>query len=83
VLGRVARSLPPHLVGVQPPAAQQCGELRDTTGVNALGGPRTSLPSLLMVAGELDGELHERYPAESATSDFHEALDSIKNPASA
>lgn len=52
------------------------------TGVGALRGPRKSLPSLLMVAGELDGELHQRYPAESATSDFHEALESVKDGSS-
>jgi transcriptional regulator with XRE-family HTH domain len=48
-----------------------------TTGINALGGQRKSLPSLLMVARELDTELGRRYPAESETADFHEALHSI------
>lgn len=49
-----------------------------TTGIEAFGGQRKCLPTLLMVAGELDAELHQRYPAESATEDFHEALHTIK-----
>lgn len=52
-----------------------------TTGVGALGGRRKSLPSLLMVGGELDVELHDRYPGEPAADDFYEALHSIKAPA--
>ena len=50
-----------------------------TTGISALGGQRKSLPSLLMVGGELDEELRERYPAESGTADFREALHSVKS----
>jgi transcriptional regulator with XRE-family HTH domain len=48
-----------------------------TAGIGALGGQRKSLPSLLMVGGELDAELHERYPGESAPADFREALRSV------
>lgn len=48
------------------------------TGVGALDAPRKSLPSLLMVAGELDAELHERYAGEVAAEDFREALHSVK-----
>ena len=50
-----------------------------TTGINALGGQRKSLPTLLMVGAELDSELHQRYPGESATNDFHEALNSVNS----
>ncbi|WP_335989286.1 helix-turn-helix domain-containing protein [Glycomyces sp. MUSA5-2] len=35
---------------------------------------RKSLPSLLMVAGELSGELQQRFPEENATKDFQERL---------
>jgi transcriptional regulator with XRE-family HTH domain len=44
------------------------------TGIGALGGQRKSLPSLLMVGGELGAELRARYPDESGTEEFHEAL---------
>ena len=47
------------------------------TGVDALGAARKSLPSLLMVAGELDAELHRRYPNEPAADEFRDALRSI------
>jgi transcriptional regulator with XRE-family HTH domain len=47
------------------------------TGIGALGGQRKSLPSLLMVGGELETELHTRYPDESGTADFREALRSV------
>jgi hypothetical protein len=46
-------------------------------GINALDVPRRSLPSLLMVAGELDGELQRRYPNETATEAFREALRAV------
>ncbi|MEU4559803.1 helix-turn-helix transcriptional regulator [Actinoplanes sp. NPDC023936] len=48
-----------------------------TAGIGALNGQRKSLPSLLMVGGELDAELHERYPGESGPADFREALRSV------
>jgi hypothetical protein len=53
-------------------------ELATTTGLSALTASRQSLPSLLMVAGELDGELNQRFPDEPATADFHEALRSLR-----
>ncbi len=43
-------------------------------GLNALRGTRKSLPSLMMVAGELDVELDRRYPNEPATAEFRDAL---------
>ncbi|HEV7897749.1 MAG TPA: helix-turn-helix transcriptional regulator [Planosporangium sp.] len=49
-------------------------ELAVAAGVSALTPSRQSLPSLLMVAGELDGELSQRFPGEPATRDFREAL---------
>jgi hypothetical protein len=44
------------------------------TGIGALNGPRKSLPSLLLVGGELGAELRDRFPNEPGTEDFHEAL---------
>jgi hypothetical protein len=46
-------------------------------GMEALGGPRKSLPSLVMVAGELDSELHRR-PPRNPTADFHDALSALR-----
>jgi hypothetical protein len=59
--------------------AARTGDLEQavTTGVAALAAGRRSLPSLLMVAGELDGELHRRYPGEAAPDEFREALRAI------
>jgi len=56
--------------------AARRGELEQATtlGITALRGPRKSLPSLLMVAGELDVELDRRYPSEPATIAFRDAL---------
>ena len=60
--------------------AARGGELEQavTTGISALGGARKSLPSLLMVAGELDGELARRYPGESEAADFREVLTLVR-----
>lgn len=60
--------------------AARDGELEQAVaqGVSALDVPRRSLPSLLMVAGELDGELQRRYPEETATETFREALRSVR-----
>lgn len=41
-------------------------------GVN--GHTRRSLPSLLLVAGELDSELQRRYPQEAQTQEYRDAL---------
>lgn len=43
-------------------------------GVAALGASRRSLPSLHMIAGELDAELQARWPAEPAVEAFRETL---------
>jgi hypothetical protein len=43
-------------------------------GRQALEGDRKSLPSMTMVAAELDAELRRRYPDESLTQEFREAL---------
>jgi hypothetical protein len=48
-----------------------------SAGVQALDVPRRSLPSLLMVAGELDGELQRHYPSETATESFREVLRAV------
>lgn len=47
-------------------------------GTTALEADRKSLPSLLLVADELDKELRSRYPRETATRDFHEQVMAIK-----
>jgi len=59
--------------------AARAGDLERavTTGVGALAAGRKSLPSLLMVAGELDVELHRRFPNASAADDFREALRAV------
>lgn len=59
--------------------AARSGDLEQAvvTGIGALGGQRKSLPSLLMVGGELNAELHRRYPGESGTADFDDALRSV------
>jgi hypothetical protein len=56
--------------------AARSGELEEAIdlGIAALSGPRRSLPSLLMVGGELDGELNRRYPDEPLTAEFWERL---------
>ena len=56
--------------------AARRGDLEQATtlGRSALRGTRKSLPSLLMVAGELDVELDRRYPNEPATTEFRDAL---------
>jgi hypothetical protein len=62
--------------------AARRGDLEQATtlGLEALRGPRKSLPSLLMMAGELDVELDRRYPNEPATVGFREALRRIHRP---
>lgn len=56
--------------------AARAGDLEQAVAgdVDALAGDRRSLPSLVMVAGELDVELHRRFPQERAADDFREAL---------
>ncbi|MEV8506159.1 helix-turn-helix transcriptional regulator [Actinoplanes sp. NPDC051475] len=59
--------------------AARAGDLEQAvaTGIGALGAGRKSLPSLLMVAGELDVELHRRFPGESSADEIRDALRSI------
>jgi hypothetical protein len=63
-------------------AAARAGELEQavSTGVGAFRSGRRSLPSLLMVAGEVDAELHRRYPHERPTADFRDAMRSLGRP---
>jgi hypothetical protein len=48
------------------------------TGLGALQASRKSLPSLLMVAGELDAELTRRWPDENLVEDFREAVRTLR-----
>ncbi|MFG2882913.1 hypothetical protein ACGFYV_11530 [Streptomyces sp. NPDC048297] len=61
-------------------AAARMGEIEEAIGMGtkALEADRKSLPSLLLVADELDKELRSRYPREGATRDFHEQVTTIK-----
>nr|WP_201749189.1 helix-turn-helix transcriptional regulator [Micromonospora acroterricola] len=56
--------------------AARAGDLEHAvhTGLTAFGADRRSLPSLLLIAGEVDAELHRRYPREPATAEFESAL---------
>jgi transcriptional regulator with XRE-family HTH domain len=60
-------------------AAARAGELEQAVGVGieAFTATRRSMPSLLMVAGELDVELWRRYPREQAAADFRATLRSL------
>ncbi|MGW2893126.1 tetratricopeptide repeat protein [Streptomyces sp. NPDC001212] len=64
-------------------AAARTGEIEEAIGMGtkALEADRKSLPSLLLVADELDKELRARYPREAATRDFHEQVVIIKRGA--
>lgn len=57
-------------------AAARAGDLEQAAaaGVEAFRATRRSLPSLLLVAGELDVELWRRYPRERATEEYRAAL---------
>ncbi|MFI0731303.1 hypothetical protein ACH4S9_20295 [Streptomyces sp. NPDC021225] len=60
-------------------AAARFGELEEAVSVagRALQTSRKSLPSLLMVAGELTDELEQRYPRESLSQEFREQVTHI------
>ncbi|MGW1756906.1 hypothetical protein [Streptomyces mirabilis] len=60
-------------------AAARTGDIEEAVGLGttALAADRKSLPSLLLVANELDRELRARYPGEPASRDFHEQILSI------
>jgi hypothetical protein len=59
--------------------AARAGELEEavSVGSQAFEAQRKSLPSLLTVAGELDGELQRRYPREALTGEFREHLTTL------
>ena len=53
-----------------------------THGIEALGGGRKSLPSLLMVSRDLTKVLRERFPAETDTQGYLDRLVTLTtNPA--
>lgn len=56
--------------------AARAGELEQAVavGTEAFAASRRSLPTLLMVAGELDGELWRRYPREPEAAEFRATL---------
>ncbi|MFJ9894877.1 tetratricopeptide repeat protein [Streptomyces sp. NPDC091280] len=60
-------------------SAARAGDIEEAVdlGTMALAADRKSLPSLLLVANELDRELRARYPRETASRDFHERILSI------
>ncbi|MET7934416.1 tetratricopeptide repeat protein [Streptomyces sp. NPDC005322] len=64
-------------------AAARSGELEQAVSVagRALKAPRKSLPSLLMVAGELTDELNQRYPREPLSEEFREQVTHVASGA--
>ncbi|MEV8353880.1 tetratricopeptide repeat protein [Streptomyces niveus] len=64
--------------------AARNGEIEEAVGMGtaALAADRKSLPSLLLVANELDNELRSRFPREASTRDFHERILTITRGAS-
>ncbi|MEU4472198.1 helix-turn-helix domain-containing protein [Micromonospora sp. NPDC023888] len=60
--------------------ALRAGELDRAVeqGVAAFTATRRSLPSLLLVAGEVDVELQRRHPREHATAEFRDALKAVR-----
>jgi hypothetical protein len=56
------------------------GELEEAVShaVDGLSLPRRSLPSLVLVAGEVESELSERYPNEPATERFRETVRGLR-----
>jgi transcriptional regulator with XRE-family HTH domain len=60
--------------------ASRRGDLEQAVniGLTALNTDRRSLPSLLMVSGELDNELRRRFPGETRAAEFHEALRNLR-----
>lgn len=61
-------------------AAAREGNLEQAVslGETALNSSRKSLPSLLMVASELDSELEQRFPSEPETEAFREVVRSLR-----
>ncbi|WP_245766624.1 hypothetical protein [Streptomyces colonosanans] len=64
-------------------ASARMGDIEEAIGMGttALEADQKSLPSLLLVADELDKELRARYPREAATRDFHEQIMTIRRGA--
>jgi helix-turn-helix protein len=60
--------------------AARSGDLEQAVseGVTAFLAERKSLPSLLMVGGEVEAELNARYPDEALTDRFREVVRSIR-----
>lgn len=60
-------------------SAARAGELEEAVevGNQAFEAQRKSLPSLLIVARELDGVLHDRYPREVLTNEFRDHLTTL------
>jgi transcriptional regulator with XRE-family HTH domain len=60
--------------------AARTGHLEEAfvTGERAFRTARRSLPSLLMVAGELASVLHGRYPDEAATREFNDLMREVR-----
>lgn len=60
-------------------AAARSGELEKAMAIatRALDADRKSLPSLLLVAGELNDELQGHYPNEPMTNDFRSRIQDI------
>ncbi len=60
--------------------AARHGELEEAAhyGAEAFRADRKCLPSLLLVAGELDAEMHESYPGEQPVREFHEQLTELR-----
>lgn len=65
-------------------AAARTGEMEEAVdmGNTALEAGRKSLPSLLLIANELDKELRSRYPREVATRELHERILAVGRDAS-
>jgi len=61
-------------------SAARSGELEEavTVAESAFVADRKSLPSLLMVASELENELVTRYPSEAPTIDYRDKLTELK-----
>lgn len=62
--------------------AARAGDLEEAVerGRDALGADRKCLPSLLLVAGELQEEISERYPGDQAAREFSEHLHELRHP---
>ncbi|WP_250399440.1 hypothetical protein [Streptomyces cellostaticus] len=71
----------PASLSKSPPPAWARSKKPPAWAPPALEVDRKSLPSLLLVADDLNKELRSRYPREAATRDFHERITVIKRGA--